>query len=197
MKKKNKIKKKLDISLSRSSRPYSLNEYIGRFFWTIISPFFRFSPRPFFNWRCFLLRLFGARIGQKVHIYPTTQIYLPWNLTVNDEVSIGEWALIYNLGKVYIGKQSTISHRAHICAGTHDYKSPSLPLLRYPIEIGSKAWICTEALIGPNVKIGEGAIVAAGAVVTKDVLPLNIVGGNPAKYIKKRKINYTGINRNG
>ena len=131
MKKKNKnFKKKLNISKSRKNIPYSFNEYLGRILWSLISPLFRYSPRPFFNWRSFLLRLFGAKIGRNVHIYPTTKIYLPWNLIVEEESSIGEWTLIYNLGLVTIGKQSTISHRAHICAGTHDYKDLSLPLLK-------------------------------------------------------------------
>lgn len=191
MKKKNKnFKKKLNISKSRKNIPYSFNEYLGRILWSLISPLFRYSPRPFFNWRSFLLRLFGAKIGRNVHIYPTTKIYLPWNLIVEEESSIGEWTLIYNLGLVTIGKQSTISHRAHICAGTHDYKDLSLPLLRYPIEIGSKVWICSDAFVGPNIKIDDGAVVAAAAVIVKDVSANKIVAGNPAKHIKIRKMKY-------
>ena len=191
MKKKNKnFSKKLNISESRTNIPYSFNEYMGRVLWNLISPLFRYSPRPFFSWRCFLLRLFGARIGRKVLIYLSTKIYLPWNLIIDDESSIGEWALIYNLGLVKIGKQSTISHRAHICAGTHNYENLSLPLLRHPIEIGSKVWICADAFIGPNIRIANGAVVAAGAVAVKNISANNIVGGNPAKLIKKRKIKY-------
>ena len=55
-------------------------------------------PRSFFSWRSFLLRLFGAKIGRKVHIYPSVKIYLPWNLEIDDYSCIGEWSLIYNLG---------------------------------------------------------------------------------------------------
>jgi putative colanic acid biosynthesis acetyltransferase WcaF len=178
----------IDISSCRSARPYRKTEYIGRVLWGLIFPIFRFSPRSFFGWRIFLLRIFGAKIGREVHIYPSAKIYLPWNLTIGDKSSIGEWALIYNLGKVKIGSQSTVSHRAHLCAGTHDYHDPNLKLLRLPIEIGNQAWICADAFIGPNVTVGEGAIVGASAVVFKNVSAWNIVVGNPAKIIKQRNI---------
>ena len=190
MKKKN-LSKSLKIKESRSNRSYTFTEYIGRFLWTLVTPLFFLSPRPFFGWRSFLLRLFGAKVGRYVHIYPSAKIYIPWNLVIGDESSIGEWVLIYNLGLVNIGKQTTISHRAHICAGTHDYSSPSLPLLRNSVKIGSKVWICSDAFVGPNIKIGDGAIIAAAAVVVKNVSHMKIVAGNPAKYIKRRRINYT------
>lgn len=177
---------KLDINQCRASRPYTKREYFGRVLWALMIPFFRFSPRPFFGWRRFLLRLFGARVGRQVHVYPSTRIYLPWNLTLGDQCSIGEWALIYNLGPVTIGDRATVSHRAHLCAGTHDYCDASLPLLRLPITIDTEAWVCADAFVGPNVTIGQGAVVGAASVVVKDVLPWQIVAGNPAQLIKMR-----------
>lgn len=176
----------IDISSCRRERPYRNTEYVGRVLWTLIFPIFRFSPRNFFGWRNFLLRIFGAKIGRQVHIYPSAIIYLPWNLIIGDESSIGEWALIYNLGVVKIGSQSTISHRAHVCAGTHDYRHPNLKLLRLPIEIGNQTWICADAFIGPNVNIGDGTIVGASAVVVKDAPAWSVVAGNPAKVVKQR-----------
>ncbi|SDW04711.1 putative colanic acid biosynthesis acetyltransferase WcaF [Thiocapsa roseopersicina] len=104
------------------------------------------------------------------------------------EASIGEWALIYNLGSVSIGDRATISHRAHLCAGSHDYRDPALPLLRLPIEVGPQAWICADAFVGPGRRIGEGAIVGAAAVVVKDVPPWTIVAGNPARVIRSRQM---------
>ena len=101
-----------------------------RLLWSAVRPLFFFSPRPLFGWRRFLLRLFGARIGREVHIYNSATIYMPWNLEIGDWSSIGEHAFIYNLGKVTIGSKTTISHRAHLCAGTHDYTDSSLPLLK-------------------------------------------------------------------
>ena len=186
MRKSKKKTTKLNISKCRNLRPYKFSEYIGRILWTIISPFFQYSPRPFFAWRRFLLRLFGAKIGKKAHIDPSARIYLPWNLILGDEASIGEKALIYNLGKITIGDRATISQRAHLCAGTHNYSDPSMPLLRLPIKIGAQAWICADVFVGPNIKIGESAIVGAASVVVKDVPPWKIFAGNPARFIKKR-----------
>jgi len=180
------MKNNLNISGCRDLRPYTRSEYFGRVLWTLVFPFFYFSPRIFFGWRRFLLRLFGAQIGKNVHVYPTSRIYLPWNLTLGNDVSIGESVIIYNLGPVYIGDRATVSQRAHLCAGTHDYQDPLLPLCRLPIEIGDQAWICADAFIGPKTVIGEGAIVGAASVVVKDVAPWHIVGGNPAKFLKMR-----------
>jgi putative colanic acid biosynthesis acetyltransferase WcaF len=178
----------LDVSLCRAQRPYSRTEYIGRICWAAISPLFFLSPRPMFGWRRFLLRLFGATVGRNANVYPSAKIYLPWNLSLGAEASIGEWALIYNLGKVQIGPQATISHRAHLCAGTHDYSDPALPLLRESIEIGPQAWICADAFIGPNVKVGAGAVVGARSVLVRDIPDWAVVAGNPAKVIKTRKL---------
>lgn len=176
----------LDIPACRNLRPYSLRDYTLRVLWGLAAPLFHFSPRPCFKWRRNLLCLFGAQVGEGAHVYPSARIYLPWNLSLGKESSIGEWVLIYNLGHVTIGDQATISHRAHLCAGSHDYSDPSLPLLRLPIQIGCQAWVCADAFIGPGRKVGDGAIVGAASVVVEDVLPWQIVAGNPAQFIKMR-----------
>lgn len=178
----------LNISENRSSRKYTRKEMVARFLWSLVRPAFHFSPRPFFGWRRLLLRLFGAKVGREVHIYSTVTIYLPWNFEIGDWSSIGEHAFIYNLGKITIGRKTTISHRAHLCAGTHDYTNNTLPLLKLPIEIQDSAWICADAFIGPGVTISEGAVVGARAVVMKNVQPWEVVAGNPARFINKREI---------
>lgn len=176
----------LDIRANRGAVKYSRNEQVRRVLWSLAKPFFRFSPRICFGWRRFLLRLFGAKVGQDVNIYNSAIIYMPWNLTIGDHSSIGEWALIYNLGSVTIGSKSTISQRVHICAGSHDFIDPALTLLKPPILIKDQVWVCADAFVGPGVTIDEGAIVGARAVVVKDVETWTIVAGNPAKYIKDR-----------
>ena len=178
----------LDIAACRNQRPYTRAEYLARALWALATPLFRFSPRPLFGWRRMILRLFGAKVGEDAHIYPTARVYLPWNLTIGAQASIGEWALIYNLGPVTVGEKATISHRAHVCAGTHDYRDATLPLLRLPIHIGAQAWICADAFVGPGISIGEGAIVGAAAVAVNDVPPWTIVAGNPARTIKRREL---------
>ena len=174
------------IKSSRRALKWSIREQLARLFWSVGRIVFRLTPRPCFGCRRVLLRLFGAQVGSNVNIYPSALIYYPWNLNIGDWSSIGEWALIYNLGTVSIGRRSTISQRAHLCAGTHDYRDPAMPLLKPPIQVADDAWICADAFLGPGVAIGEGAIVGARAVVTKNVAPWTVVVGNPARFVKNR-----------
>lgn len=176
----------LNILANRRAAKYTKKEIIWRILWGLTLPLFRFSPRTFFKWRSFLLGLFGAKIGKDVHIYNSVIIYFPWNLEIGDFSSIGEYVFIYNLGKIKLGTKATISQRAHLCAGSHDYTEAELPLLKSPIVIADKVWVCADAFIGPGVSVGEGAVVGARAVVTKNVDPWVVVVGNPALPIKKR-----------
>jgi putative colanic acid biosynthesis acetyltransferase WcaF len=180
--------KEIDIAANRRDVRYSRSVLAKRFLWGLARPLFRITPRRSFKMRNLILRLFGARIGREVHIYNSAVIYMPWNLQIGELSSIGEWALIYNLGRVSIGEKATISHRAHLCAGTHECEDPRMPLLKPPIMIGAGAWICADAFVGPGVSIGEGAVVGARAVAVKDAGPWEIVAGNPARVIGRRNI---------
>jgi putative colanic acid biosynthesis acetyltransferase WcaF len=161
---------------------------LRRVLWGLGSLLFRFSPRPCFGWRRFVLRCLGAQIGAHVNTYPSTRIYFPWNLAIGDWSAIGEGVLVYNLGQVKIGSRATISHGAHLCAGTHEYTQAELSLLKPAVVINDQVWICTDAFVGPGVTVGEGAVVGARAVVVKDVAPWTVVAGNPARILKKREI---------
>ena len=178
----------LDIDSNRKQQKYKLNILFLRGLWGLARPLFRFSPRTAFSYRNTILRLFGAKIGKHVHIYNTAFIYMPWNLEIGDWSSIGEWALLYNLAPVRIGNKVTISYRAHICCGTHDYRKPDLPLVKQSVTIDNQTWICADAFIGPGLNINEGAIVGARSVVLKDVHSWTIVAGNPVKVIKTRTL---------
>lgn len=176
----------LNIKEGRKKLNYSKRIYIKRILWSIGKVFFKFSPRIAFSYRNFILRLFGAKIGKGVHIYSSAAIWFPWNLKIDDYSAIGENALIYNLGTITIGKQVTISQRAHLCAGTHDYTDPKMPLIRPEIRIANNVWICADAFIGPGVIIREGSIIGACAVMTKSSESWKIYAGNPAKILKDR-----------
>ena len=97
----------VDVAQNRAAPKYSPNEMGRRICWMLLQPLFRFSPRPCFAWRSFILRLFGATIGRDVHIYSSATIYYPWQLVAGDECAIGEYAFIYNLGQVTIGARAT------------------------------------------------------------------------------------------
>ena len=135
-----------------------------------------------------MLRLFGAKIGRHVHIYPSVKFAVPWKLTVKDEVAIGNGVIIYNFGPIAIGFRATVSQFALLCAGTHDYNRADMPLVKPPIFIGEGAWICADAFVGPGVTVGDFAIVGARAVVVKPVAPFDVVVGNPARIIGKRSM---------
>jgi len=182
----------LDIKENRAEQKYSLRIQIMRVAWAVGKLLFRIVPRPFYAPRRGLLRLFGAKVGRHVNISNTATVYFPWNLEVGDWSGIGEHAYIYNLGKVSIGEKTTISQRTHLCAGSHDYTDPTLPLLTPPISVGDQSWICADVFIGPGVTIGEGAVVGARSVVVKDVESWAVVAGNPARFIKKRELKETG-----
>lgn len=178
----------LDIAQNRAAQKYSSAENLKRLLWGFGQLLFRFSPRPCFGSRSFLLRCFGASVGKQVHIYPSAKIHFPWRLKIGDWSAIGEDALIYNPGSVTIGSKVTVSQRAHLCAGTHDYTKAALPLLKPPIVIRDQVWICADAFVGPGVTVGEGAVVGARSVAVKDVPAWTVVAGNPAREIKKREI---------
>ena len=167
--------------------PYSRNEKLRRVAWNLARALlFHPSPKPLFRWRNRLLRWFGARIGPHTFIEPSVRIFHPWLLTIGDWTHVGGGANLYNLGPITIGDHSVVSQDTVLCAGTHDYTQPHLPLLRPPITIGSGVWIAAEAFVGPNVTVGDNSVVGARAVVAKDVPPGVVVAGNPARVIKQR-----------
>lgn len=178
--------KQLDVLANRNSIKYSKLENTARVAWALGKLLFRLTPRPCYALRCLLLKVFGAKIGVHVRVHPHAQIFFPWKLAIGSYSAIGESAVIYNLGYIYIGSRTTISQRAHLCAGSHDFTDVSMPLLKPPISIGDDAWVCADAYVGPGVEIGNGAIVGARAVVVKDVPDWTIVAGNPAKHIRQR-----------
>ena len=177
----------LNPRANRAAHKYSWAEQCRRVLWAVGEYAIRLSPRPCFGWRRMVLRSFGAKVGRAVNFYSSTRFYMPWNVEIGDWAAIGEDAFIYSLGKVRIGAGASVAYRAHVCAGTHDFSDPALPLLKPPVIIEDNAWIGTEAFIGPGTTVCKGAIVAARAVVVKDVPPLHIVAGNPARQIGLRR----------
>lgn len=144
---------------------------------------------PYFvgkRWRTALLSVFGMQHGDGVSFYPSSRIWAPWNLRLGSYVSIDDQVNLYSADKITIGTKVAISREAFICTASHDITKPNRPLVTAPITICDGVWIGARAIILPGVTIGEGAVIAAGAVVTKDVEPWAVVGGNPAKFIKKR-----------
>lgn len=173
------------MKLDEFKSELSFSHKLLRVAWGVVW-FFLFlpTPRPFHQWRRMLLRLFGAKIGKAVRIYGTTKVYYPPNLTMKDNSIVGPHVDVYCLAPITIGKNAMVSQYSYLCAASHDYTLPNLPLIPAPILIGEQSWVCARAFIGPGVTVGSNCVVAAGAVVVNDVEDSQVVGGNPAKFIK-------------
>lgn len=178
----------LDIAANRRAQKWSGRELVVRLLWeTVGMRAFSWSPRPFWGWRRWVLRWFGARIGKKVHLHPSVRIAIPWNLDIREEAAVGDSAILYSLGLITIGARATISQYGHLCAGSHDHASAQFALTKPPIVIGADAWICADAFVGPGVSIGDRSILGARAVAVRD-LPGDVIAvGNPARVVGPRK----------
>ena len=182
-----------ELDLKNYKNRHSMKSKVARLLWNIVwLLLFRLTPDRglgvFVWWRIFLLRLFGAKIGKHCAIRNSAKIWQPWNLELGDWVAVSEDSDIYSADKIHIGDRSTISRGTFLCCASHDIESRIMELTYAPITIGHDAWVAGHAIVLPGVTIGDGAVVAAGAVVTKDVEPWTVVGGNPAKFIKKREL---------
>jgi putative colanic acid biosynthesis acetyltransferase WcaF len=99
---------------------------------------------------------------------------------------LGDGVILYCLGEITIGDRVSISQHAHLCAGSHDYTKNEMPLLRLPITIEDDVWLAADSFVGPNVTVGEGAILGARGVAMRDLDSNTVYSGNPAIIIKKR-----------
>jgi putative colanic acid biosynthesis acetyltransferase WcaF len=176
------IKKK-----SISSPSFSFVNKMERIIWNVVWLFFfRFSPIFLKKWRLFLIKIFGANVENDLNIYPSCKIWLPRNLTVGFESTLGPGVNIYNQGEIKIGSKVILSQGAYLCASTHDYNDPLHPLLLRPITICDNVWVCSEAFIGPGVNLAIGSVVGARSVILKDSQPWSVYSGNPAFKVKER-----------
>lgn len=140
-----------------------------------------------------LLRLYSRikKKGKFVYISHNFTIGDPHFLELGDYIYIGPYSNIWSKGGVFIGDGSIISSRVTIHSSNHNYSNcemlpyDSKTILK-PVSIGKACWIGDSVMISPGVTIGDCCVVAMGSVVTKDVEPYSVIGGNPAKIIKKR-----------
>ncbi len=167
--------------------PYRLRQQLLRVSWWIgCFLLFKCSLRPMYTWRRWVLRLFGAKLGDHVCIQRSVRIEFPWNLKMGRYSSIGENAWVYNLEKIEVGEFTTISQLVFLCTGTHDYTRPQMSLVTKPINIGKGVWIAADAYVGPGVTIGDYAVIGARSVVVEDMPEGMVCAGHPCKPFKPR-----------
>lgn len=143
---------------------------------------------PFHHFRRFVYRICGIRIGKGTSIHMFTSFYNPFNIKIGSDTIIGEWAVLDGRELLSIGDHVDIASNVMIYNAEHDVHSKGFTKARMEkVLIEDYVFIGPRAIILPGVTVGRGAVIGAGAVVTKDVEPLTIVGGVPAKEIGKRE----------
>lgn len=181
----------LRIDLSNYHDRLSLSNKLLRMVWNMVYwILFRPAVGPqFYKWRILLLRSFGGDVDWSAHVYASAKIWAPWNLVMKRNACLASSVDCYNVDKVIVGESAVISQKVYLCTASHNITDPLHPLITAPITIEDQAWVAADAFVGMGVTVGEGAVVGARAVVVKDVAPWTVVGGNPARFIKKRILN--------
>lgn len=154
--------------------------------WIGLSGMFFESWLPGSGWRVWLLRAFGARIGQGVVLKPGVRVKFPWRLEVGDHSWIGEDVWIDNLAKVSIGSHVCVSQGAYLCTGSHDWSSESFDLITRPIEVADHAWIGAKAVLAPGTEVGAGAVLSIASFGKGRLDPWMIYLGIPARPLRPR-----------
>jgi len=164
------------------------SKLVVQLWWLVQAAFVRPSPQPFYGWRNFWLRVFGAKVGRGVKIRSSASVTYPWKVVIKDDCWIGDRAELYSLERITVGPNSCISQDAYICTGSHDPEAEDFRYDCRPITIEAGTWIAAGAFVGPGVSVGEGAILAARGLAIRDLAPWYIYAGHPARQIRERYI---------
>jgi maltose O-acetyltransferase len=143
---------------------------------------------PFWWWRKLVYRLAGLKIGRGSKIHFGARFFEPRNIQIGQDTLVGEFAFLDGRAPLKIGNHVDIASQVLIYTSEHDVHSADMRPIEAPVEIADFCFIGPRAIILPGVKIGKGAVVAAGAVVTKDVSARKIVAGVPAREIGERNL---------
>lgn len=142
---------------------------------------------PIHHMRRLSYRMGGMKIGKGSTIHMHARFYDPRNITIGEDSIIGEFAVLDGRDKLIIGNHVDIASEVMIYNSKHDINDPDFKATNGKVTIEDYVFVGPRVIILPHVTIGYGAVVAAAAVVTKDVPPYAIVGGVPAKIIGERK----------
>lgn len=162
--------------------PWGLGSRLKLQFWELCWALCcRWTPKPMNAWRVMWLRWFGATIEGAPFVHSRASIIRPWNLHMHHRACLGDGAVAYCLDRIEIGPRATVAQGAYLCTGTHEFDDPRLPLKTAPIIVEADAFVGLRAIVLPGVTIGIGAIVGAGAVLSRDAQPWSIYVGVPAR----------------
>ena len=156
--------------------------------WLVQAITFPLSLHNLNGFRCWLLRLFGSKIGKKVVIRPSARFIYPWKVTIGDHSWIGDDVVFYSVDSIYIGSHAVVSQKSYLCTGSHDINQRTFPLLTAPIQIGNGAWVATDCFVAPGVTIGANSVIGARSSVFRDVPPQQVAWGSPCKARYERTL---------
>ena len=180
------LRMKKHTILEKTKKTVTSAVYSG---WMLVTEFIMWLP--FYCIRHLWLRVFGIKMGRHNAIKRNVEVRFPQRISIGDYTTINKGVLLDGRGGIRIGNNVDIAQGAYIWTVEHDYNSPDYCGRPETVVIEDYVWIASRATILPGVHIGKGAVVACGAIVTKDVPENAIVGGVPAKVIGERNTNYT------
>lgn len=145
-----------------------------------------YSAVPSFAFRRLMLSASGSSLGSRSYIHSGARFFGFGRITVGRNSTVNSGCVLDNRGPISIGSNVSIAHDCRIYTAGHDIDSPDFAVTTRSVSIGDHAVLFAAAMVMPGVTIGEGAVVFPGSVVTKDVAPYTVVGGNPAKPVRAR-----------
>lgn len=173
---------------------YSIGNYqpgprIKVLIWYPFNYFIFYSRIPFPSaFKVFLLRLFGAKVGSGVVLKQNIRIKNPWRLIIGNNSWIGEGVWIDNIENVSIGNNVCLSQNAILLTGNHDYSKSNFAPRYGKIGLEDGVWICACAIVCPGVLCKSHSVLTVNSVATGDLDAMKIYSGNPAVFVRERKI---------
>lgn len=136
--------------------------------------------------RNYFYRRSGMVLPRTSSLHWRAEFYRPEGIVVGEHCTIGDTCFLDGRSGITLGDNVNIGSHVSIYTRQHDVDAADFAEIGAPVTVGDYAWIASHAVVLPGVTIGEGAVVAAGAVVPRDVPPYTLVGGNPARVIRQR-----------
>lgn len=161
-------------------------KWIILLWWFVQAVCFPLTPHFLHGPRCWLLRRFGANIGQGVVIRPTARFTFPWNVTIGDHSWIGDDVVFYSLTTIVVGQHCVVSQKSYLCTGSHNIQDPQFDLQLAPIVVENGAWLATDCFIAPGVTVGANSVVGARSSVFKTLPSGYICRGTPCQPVTQR-----------
>ena len=156
--------------------------------WLVQAIAFPLSLHNLNGFRCWLLRLFGAKIGRGVVIRPTARFTYPWKVAIGDYSWVGDDVVFYSIDEITLGSHAVISQKSYLCTGSHNIHQPTFPLTTAPINIGNGVWVATDCFVAPGVTIGANTVIGARSSVFRDLPTQQVAWGTPCKAHYQREI---------